>query len=133
MDPCCYTPPPTFTVDKGGGLTTWMWECGSLKRMLQTGWSIYVYSYIHLLGFPGLQTKLSVCKQSGEGGESVVTPALEGVKHSCSRPKNVFIKYASSRGSTIPSLSFPLSLLLPLPPYPPWMWGEGFQCGFYLT
>ena len=27
---------------------------------------------------------------------------LEGVEHSCSRPKTVFIKHAISRGSTIP-------------------------------
>ena len=57
--------------------------------MLQTGQysilrhnhpSIIAISGIHL---PGLQRKLSVCKQRGEGGEGVVTPPLEGVEHSC--------------------------------------------------
>ena len=61
---------------------------------------------------PWLQRKLSVCKQRGERGERVVTPPLEGVVHSCSWTKTAFTKYASSRGSTLPSLSFPLSIIM---------------------
>ena len=41
------------------------------------------------------------------GKDSIVTPPLEGVEYSCSRPKTVFIKDASSRVSTIPSLPLP--------------------------
>ena len=81
--------------------------CGSGQRMLQTGWSI-LFNILHhkypsiiaisCIHLPGLQTKLSVCKQRGEGGERVVTAPPEGIEHSCSRPKTVFIKHASSKG-----------------------------------
>ena len=71
--------------------------------------SIIAISYIFP---PCLQRKLSVCKQRGERGERVVTPPLEGVVHSCSWTKTSFTKYASSRGSTLPSLSFPLSIIM---------------------
>ena len=68
--------------------------------------ALYNVVIIHLscIHLPGFLTKLSVCKQRGEGGERVVTPPLEGVESSCGRPKTVFIKHASSRGSPITSL-----------------------------
>ena len=64
-----------------------------------------LYTCIHL---PGLQIQLSVCKQSWEGGKRVVIH-LRGVEYRRSRPKTVFIKDASPRASTIPSLPFPLN------------------------
>ena len=56
------------------------WISNSYDRYI-INLSIIAISYIHL---PGLQRKLSVCKQMGEGGERVLTPPLEGVVHSCS-------------------------------------------------
>ena len=77
-----------MTMEEGalwseGGVYHWIKQdwISNIRKLRHTHLSIIAISYIRL---PGLQRKLSVCKQRGEEGERVVTPPLEGVVHRCS-------------------------------------------------